>query len=220
MKNKVTLLDVRPLYKKDKFEHYLMAMDDFRRQKIDRLRSPAAKALSLGAGILLEEAAQKHYQNKARPQLVVGDCGKLKFLDEENFFFNLSHSGTLAVCGTGPRPLGLDVQVVGKAKDELARRFFHQKEVAFLQSLPENKKDLAFAQIWAAKESYIKYQGSGLGFPLNAFYIEFMIESEEWRVKNCSQPGVNFKNYPLADDYALWFCAEHDQFSEAVWLEI
>jgi 4'-phosphopantetheinyl transferase len=220
-KNFLYLLDVRLLYKKDKFDWCLKEVCPERQQKVNRLKSMEVKALALGAGLLLKRAAQIHYQQKDLPEIIVNDCGKPMFAGTDNFFFNLSHSGHLAVCGVGPKPLGVDVQKMGQARISLAERFFHQKESDFLKSLPKNQWEEAFSQIWAAKESYIKYQGSGLGFPLNAFFIEFMVKSKNWQVVNCSQAGVYFKNYPVLDDYAVWFCSEHDSFEEAaIWLEV
>ena len=221
IKNYLYLLDVRPLYKKDKIDLCLKTVDLERRQKVDCLKSIEAKALSLGAGLLLKKATQIHFQEKYLPEVVVNDCGKPMFSGTDNFFFNLSHSGYLAACGVGPKPLGVDVQKIGQARISLAERFFHHKESAFLKRLPENQRENGFSQIWAAKESYIKYQGSGLGFPLNAFFIEFMVKSDGWEAVNCSQPGVYFKNYPVPADYAVWFCSEVDNFEEAaIWLEV
>ncbi|WKY44837.1 4'-phosphopantetheinyl transferase superfamily protein [Eubacteriaceae bacterium ES2] len=220
-RNILYLLDVRPLFKKDKFDSCFKELDLERRQKVNRLKSIEAKALSLGAGLLLKKATQIHFQAEGWPEMILSDCGKPMFAGADNFFFNLSHSGHLAACGVGPKPLGVDVQKISQARISLAEKFFHQEESAFLKSLPENQRDNGFSQIWAAKESYIKYQGSGLGFPLNAFFIEFMVKSDRWEAVNCSQPGVYFKNYPLLDDYAVWFCSEYNSFEEtAVWLEV
>ncbi|WKY47996.1 4'-phosphopantetheinyl transferase superfamily protein [Eubacteriaceae bacterium ES3] len=221
IKNQLFLMDVRPLYDEDKFKQTLDEMDSLRVQKVNRLKTVEVKALSLGAGLLLKRAEQKYFKHGQAPELVINNCGKPSYKGVTDFYFNLSHSDYLAVCGIGPRPVGVDVQKIGAAKLSLAKRFFHQKEYDFLKQLPEKVQAAGFSQIWSAKESFIKYQGSGLGFPLNAFFLEFTFTSGVWRVENCSEPGVYFRNYSLSQEYAVWFCGASAAFEEnSVWVEI
>ena len=100
---------------------------------------------------------------RGRPRL----AGALQAFD-----VSWSHSGEglLVALGEGvevgadlerarPRPRAL----------ELADRFFHATEAAWLRGLPEPERHESFLRLWCAKEAVLKAHGRGIAYGLDKF---------------------------------------------------
>ncbi len=99
------ILDTSVLEDEATFDMYYVMMPEYRRKKIDKKIFEKDKRLSLGAGILLHRAledflirSQKHSLHDEF-HIELGPDGK-PFIPEiqDSFRFNLSHSGTKAIC--------------------------------------------------------------------------------------------------------------------------
>lgn len=89
--------------------------------------------------------------------------------------FNWSHSGgsAVVVLGRGVAP-GVDLE---RRRDrpralEIAQRYFHPAEAAWLASVPSAAQGDAFLSLWTAKEAMLKAQGRGIAFGLHRLQIE------------------------------------------------
>ena len=122
--------------------------------------------------------------------------GKPFIPDREDFHFNLSHSGRWVVIAWASRPVGIDVEtlLMDESKENLARRFFHADEQAYLFSVSGEDRAKRFYEIWTKKESYLKYLGTGINRPLDSFSV-------------LDSPDVNF-HCQLLEDAVLTLCAE------------
>ncbi len=80
--------------------------------------------------------------------------------------FSITHSGDYWMCAFGGSPLGLDLQEHRECKKEsIARRFFSEEEKNYLEA----DHFQSFFAVWAAKESYVKYTGEGIGDSFSRF---------------------------------------------------
>ncbi|MET0289138.1 MAG: 4'-phosphopantetheinyl transferase superfamily protein [Pseudoxanthomonas sp.] len=80
-----------------------------------------------------------------------------------------SHSGDGLLIGFGPGvQLGMDLEFVKPRPRalELAARFFHPQEDAWLRTLPDEECEATFLRIWCAKEAVLKAHGHGIAFGL------------------------------------------------------
>lgn len=102
-------------------------------------------------------------------------CGKPYIQGRPEFHHNLSHSGPWVVLAYSGEPLGIDVEEISMdtKKEKLARRYFTQAEQDYIFRTEEGR-DLRFFEIWTAKESYVKYLGTGLQTALNSFDVTAM----------------------------------------------
>lgn len=87
---------------------------------------------------------------------------------------NWSHSGgcALVAIGRGVAP-GIDVERRRPRPRalELAQRYFHPAETAWLAAQPIDRREEAFLALWTAKEAVLKALGRGLAFGLHRLEI-------------------------------------------------
>ncbi len=144
-------------------------MPRYRRDNIDRMRSPKGKRLSLGAGALLGYALLR--EGIADHEL--GYIGNRKpVLKNSPLRFNLSHSGNVVFCAVSDKDVGCDVERIRNIKMRIAERFFFREEYAALAECADNESrtDLFF-RYWTLKESFMKVTGLGFELPLSEFCI-------------------------------------------------
>ena len=84
--------------------------------------------------------------------------------------FNVSHSHGIALYAvTRGREVGVDLERIRSnlEVEEIAERFFSQREVATLRALPTEEQREAFFRSWTRKEACLKARGEGLSLPLD-----------------------------------------------------
>lgn len=121
---------------------------------------------------------------------------------EPSIRFNLSHSHGLAVYAfSNQREVGIDVEAIRPniGEDEIAGRAFSAPELAELDALPLELRNIGFYHCWTRKEAYIKASGSGMGIPLDSFEVSLTpgqpevlrsVDSSRWSLRSFqSSPG-------------------------------
>ena len=169
---RVKFADASALEDPERFFSAYAAVSAQRREKVDRMRAPAAKRLSLCAGVLLAEALRERGLRPEESELAEGAHGKPYLPRRPDIQFSLSHSGTRAMCVTADRSVGCDIQETTPRNLRIARRFFSEREcrVIFAGTTEEERQKLFF-RIWTLKESFLKCVGLGLSLPLNSFSV-------------------------------------------------
>ena len=191
----ITCMEVSPLREEKLFAAWLEKMPATRRQKIASLRNAESQRLSLGVGILLFQAMQKRGIDPARTEIAESSRGKPFLPDVPDFHFSLSHAGVWVMCAVWSRPVGCDVERIGRGDLRIARRFFHAEEAAALEreTDPEAWNRL-FTRIWTRKEAFLKRTGEGLYQPMNSFSA-------------LSPPdGIRYCDGMIAEKYAFSCC--------------
>lgn len=158
-------------------------VDETRRGKADRIKTPKAKLTSLAAGLLLQKMLRDGMPTKCdeKPRAVTiedllaeiekplpmqftfGENGK-PYLKDSTVHFSLSHSGDYILLAVSDREIGADIQEK-QPKDfvKLANRFFAPEEAQYMETLkPEVQQDY-FYHLWTAKEACTKLLGDALG---------------------------------------------------------
>ena len=100
--------------------------------------------------------AQKRFRTgkstTAKPQLK----------DHPDIHFSLSHTKNAALAVVSNVPVGADIQASHNPKPALAKRVLNQTERQAIEKLEGRKQALAFAEIWARKEAFLKLQETGI----------------------------------------------------------
>lgn len=185
METKLYLMDCHPLEDGALFARALLLASNARRARATSYDAPGDRALSLGAGLLLDWALRRE---DVSGRVLRGDNGKPLVEGRPDVFVSLSHSSRFAMCGLSASPIGVDVQVYKGAMPSIIRRFFHPEEQARLAALPGDRWEEAFYSVWCRKECYIKLHG-------RAELTNFSVFSPE--------TGRRYEQYPL-DGYACW----------------
>lgn len=75
-----------------------------------------------------------------------------------NYHYNLAHSKNFALVGLHGRELGVDIEFIDEGLDytAIARGLFTQEDREYIRGEPGN-----FFRLWVAKESYLKFRGTG-----------------------------------------------------------
>ena len=168
----ITFADASELADAARFFDAYAAVPAGRRGKVDRLRDPAAKCLSLCAGLLLQRSLRSVGVSGADAEPLEGPYGKPYLPRRPDVQFSLSHSGARVMCVIADRPVGCDLQITAPRDLRLAQRFFSEEECrAVFAGESESAQQAAFFRIWTLKESFLKCIGLGLRLPLDAFSV-------------------------------------------------
>ena len=144
-------------------------------------------------GLYLNSAAQSLsfcYGPFAKPALACESAGN-------TIHFNMSHSNGVALYAfTRGREIGIDLEFIREdlEVEQLAGRFFSQREIATLRALPVALRKYAFFLCWTRKEAYIKARGEGLSIPLDQFDVSLIP----------GEPAALLSTQPDTDEALRW----------------
>ena len=138
----------------------------------------------------------------------------LKNFGENNFDFNVSHSGDwivwiLAESGR----VGIDIEEVRPIEEDLVNSCFTPEEKDYIYG--NQVFDLErFFELWTLKEAFVKADGQGLSYSLQDFYFQ---TSPQIRLqgKPAGQSWY-FKQYNLDPNYKMGACSSRNIFPTKV----
>lgn len=212
------------------YEKAIIAISDYRRQKIDKLKNAEDKKRSLAAAIALNAALTEYGLEERTMEYELGKQGKPYFRNHSEIHFSLSHSGDYAICSIGPCEIGNDIERVRSGREKVAQRFFAKEELDWIYGTEvPGAKDLQEAfndcddkifRIWTMKESFLKVTGLGMSLPLNEFAI-MVVENGCIHIRQDINDKTYFiKEYIIPDDfkerdnYKISVCSEAMGLSE------
>lgn len=178
-----------------------------RREKIMKHKTAEGRKQSLGAGLLLKRVLEKYGVSQA--EIAVKQNGKP---ETAGICFNLSHSGSLAICAVSDRPVGCDAEKTGPARRKVAKRFFSEQENRYLEQFEGREQDQAFCRIWTMREAYIKMTGEGMRLDFRKFEI-VPVDAAEFQVFREERKETCFLREYEVDGYCVSVCAEEKEFA-------
>ena len=164
-----------------------------RREYAAQYRFEKDRKQSLFAFLLLRYGVHAEFGVTA-PLLIDRSAGKPVLSDQPQIRFNLSHCNNAVACAISHDEVGVDVQEWIVRQLSVAEQVCTPKELALLRQEPEPEK--LFAKIWTQKESYGKYTGRGIVYPMREH--SFLQQAPE---------GLRMESF-LMDGYALSYCAK------------
>lgn len=171
----------------------------------------------LGEGMLCHLLAKEWQLRPECYQIKKAEHGKPYIIGAPfPVFHNLSHSGDYLVCALSDREVGIDIQRITTYKPGIALRFFHPYEIAVLEACHDEMSRVElFFRYWSAKESFLKYTGTGLSASLSGFEVQFG-ESEIKIVKSDLQDQIYLKECRIAPEYTCCICSECPEDPEII----
>lgn len=177
-------------------------------KKADFLRALLAEIMIRGI------ICKKFCINNEKIEFVNTRYGKPYLKNNNNFHFNISHSGDWIVCAIDEYPVGIDIELIQPINLSIAERFFSSEEYSYIISSPIDKQLSLFYDIWTLKECYIKMIGKGLSISLNSFSIK---TEDEKTYKHKEEDGAYFfMQYEFDQQYKLSVCASKNSFSKVI----
>ncbi|MDO4555672.1 MAG: 4'-phosphopantetheinyl transferase superfamily protein [Lachnospiraceae bacterium] len=83
------------------------------------------------------------------------------YLPGGGLYFNWSHSGDYAACVIADCPVGIDIQKKQKFRLAVAKRYYPERIVKGLSSLPGDEQEKLFFRYWTLWEACLKARGTG-----------------------------------------------------------
>lgn len=139
----------------------LLELSEQRRQLALRYRHELGRRTCAAAYLLLCEGLRKEHGITEKPVFEFGEHGKPSIIGRPDLHFSLSHCREAAICVLSDRPVGIDIESVGRYNERLARYTMNDEEMA--QILASNRPDIAFTRLWTQKEAVLKCTGEGIG---------------------------------------------------------
>lgn len=209
---KVYIADISNLPDPKDHPELLNGLGENRKEKTLRYRQKKNRKQSLGVGILLKQCLDQYGINIE--EIYYGGNGKPQ-IDE--LYFNLSHSHDMAVCVISDKPVGCDIEKIGKLREGIAERFFTENEIKHLEQFEGEAKREEFLHLWTLKESYMKMTGEGMSLALDRFEFKFSDSIKVYRDGQLCD--CNIMEYEVPG-YKLSVCAEENEFDTIKWINI
>lgn len=132
-----------------------------RQQRVSSMRFDADKKLSVYAEVLIRAQACELLSIRNQDiQIAVNTFGKPCLLNAPSFHFNISHTRNAFVAAIGDSPVGVDIEKMNIADQDVAGKVFTADEYSYVFS-SDDRKDIRFNEVWTKKESYMKWTGEG-----------------------------------------------------------
>lgn len=121
---------------------------------------------------LLCQATRAVWGLDTLPRIDRSPHGKPYFPDQPGLHFNLSHSGSRAICALSSGAVGADVETIRPRRESLPRKTLSDREYRWFQDRGGRWED--FYTLWTLKEAKVKYQGTGLNRPVQTVSVPLL----------------------------------------------
>lgn len=196
------------LFSDEAIAAHLDSVSAERRERIACAKRTETKASLLAGGLLIRAALKAN--GIEDPVIQVNEHGKPYLANHPELHFNLTHSGTFAVCTVSDTDCGVDIEQISGHHEimAVANRFFSTKELmAMLMSPNQNE---AFCRLWTLRESYVKMRGKGFAIGLSTLKCEFPRGACAIYEGGVHQADARFHEWKTIPDYRISVCTKGD----------
>ncbi len=184
------------------------SLDAKERERVRRIRVSEARDEVVLAHALLRQVLSRHASRAPLEwRFVRNRYGKPEIhpdLNPRRLRFSLSHTRGIVGCAIATHSrIGFDLQNNERPPaqvEDIARRFFSAREVAWLDGLTAEARIRAFYDLWTLKEAYIKGRGAGLSLPLDAFSFQPDVH-DELGIRFAAAAGAGRRPWRFALDH-------------------
>ena len=179
----------------------------------ERLKNPSSvphiKFLSsLSGEAILKTVAAKRLKLQTDEILIERThSGKPYFKDFPYIHFNISHSNNAVAVAVSDFPIGIDTEKLKTPNFKVSDRFFCADEKLYIKS--SAAPDLAFYEIWTAKESYFKRSGEGISASFSKVSVLnenikssiHTFKINDFLISLCCENPTNFTFHRITEDF-------------------
>lgn len=131
-----------------------------RREQALQFRHELGQRQCVLSYLLLKRALHEVYGIDENPLFSYGEHGKPFLTNHHDIHFNISHCKDAVACAIDDSPVGIDIESVGRYKDELARYTMNDEEIAKIAAAED--PEVVFIELWTKKEAATKLVGTGI----------------------------------------------------------
>lgn len=176
-----------------------------KRSRIEKCRLVDDQKRILCGELLIKYYFIKYLHLDVDLQYVYNQNHKPQLVKSHGIHFNISHSGKWVVCGFGYNELGIDIEKIHEVSVNLSKKCFNEEEEGYIFAKGQAEYAERFTQMWTMKESYVKYQGVGLGYGLKNFSID---HSDHTIIDDKLEKNVYLYCCKFAEEYYISYCAD------------
>ena len=173
---------------------------------IERFNNLRVRAQSATARYKLRKWLFENFPNNYQDFKICADeFGKPYFSNTCDLHFSISHSGNQVAILLSKSKCGLDLESVKSYRKDVAERFFHKAEYAYLETIKNIKEQTnEFYRIWTVKEAFLKLGGRGIAAGLSSFYL-----NDKGQIINSSGQieDVKIISEEIIFDGVLYYCS-------------
>ena len=147
-------------YTAAQIENIIATFPPQRREVAMRYKFEQGRKESALAYQLLCQGLKEHYGIDKMPSFSIGEHGKPTLTEHAEIHFNFSHCKNAVLCAISEAPVGVDVERIGRYREELARHCMSEKEMQEIQT--SDNREVTFTRLWTQKEALVKLQGTGI----------------------------------------------------------
>lgn len=143
------------------------AMPQWRKEHICKIKNAQSRRESVLAFHLLQQKLVETY-GITDFCFTYGENGKPRLKEYPDIHINLSHCRKAVVCAISTQPIGIDVEIIGRYKESLARYTMNEGELEEILAADEHPthgysdRDVIFTCLWTKKEAAAKLSGEGI----------------------------------------------------------
>ncbi len=187
--------------------YWLEKISEIKKEKVNKYKFIDDKKRSIYGELILRYALISEMGIKNEKIIVDVDVnGKPYLKNNSHIFFNISHSGEYVICVVDRHPIGVDIELIGKADIAVAKKVFTLNERKQIFAREEDENTL-FYQFWTLKECYAKYKGMGLRLPFNSF--SFVLNDGAIKMETI-KAEVYFLSIIFLGQYYISICTEEN----------
>jgi 4'-phosphopantetheinyl transferase len=138
----------------------LLSISEQRREQALRFKNEQGQRLCVSAYLLLKRALKDQEGITENPIFEFGPHGKPSIIGHPELHFSISHCKEAAVCVLSRRPIGIDVESIGRYREAVARYSMSSAEMLRIEQAANS--ELEFVRLWTMKESLLKLTGEGI----------------------------------------------------------
>jgi len=146
------------------------SIPSWRREKVEAYKHLQGKKESAMAFHLLQQVLREEYGVDEDICFEYNEHGKPSIVSHPEIFFNISHCKNSVAVAVADTPVGVDVEMMGRYKDGLAKHVLNEEELN--QVLQSDDPDLVFTSLWTKKEAVLKLVGTGVSSDMKNVLVE------------------------------------------------
>lgn len=136
------------------------ALPGWRREVADKYKHKGSRRECIVAFSLLQQLLREYCGIEDVPPFSFNEHGKPFLSQYPDIHFNISHCKNAVVAALSDEEVGVDVEAIGRYKEQLAAYCMNADECRMMES--SDNPDLEFTRLWTMKEAVAKLVGTGI----------------------------------------------------------